>query len=307
MSTTEQNAELELEQPPADAVEGRTSHERTFDVELAEGDGRTIDARIAPYDAPALVADPPDYRPYREAFARGAFEPQLRAAHSVKVWLNFEHDRGLRGIVGHATELVDREDGLHASFRVHENVDGDKALQLVNDGLLTGLSLEFAALRSKVADGIVTRVRAHIDKVSLCRSPAYPQAQVLAVREEPSGVSVVEFDRPAPLDEDRLAALGVDTKLRAIVNTPWDGSPSRWADAAAYCAACLIDDNPAGEPKVIARCHLPIREPGSGDVNANAVRNAMARVMQVQTSAANKTAARRRLEQLMSQIQNARA
>ena len=158
--------------------------ERTFEAELAAGDGRTIEARIAPYGVPATVSDPPTWTPYRELFAPGAFERQVTAPDRVKVWLNFEHEQGLRGIVGHGTELHDRADGLHGTFRVHENADGDKALQLVNDGILTGLSLEFVSRRSRVVDGVVHRLRVHIDKVSLCRTPAYTDSRVLAVRDD---------------------------------------------------------------------------------------------------------------------------
>jgi phage head maturation protease len=113
---------------------------RTFEtaVTASEGDGRTIEARIVPYNVEAIVVDLPpagDGIPYPEVFVPGAFERQLRAADRVKVWLNFEHEVGLRGIVGHGTELHDGEDGLYGTFRVHENADGDKALSMVRDGL----------------------------------------------------------------------------------------------------------------------------------------------------------------------------
>lgn len=170
---------------------------REFPVEFAEtGDGRTIDARIVPYNVPARVADPPDFTPYEETFLPGAFERQTRAADRVKIWLNFEHEQGIRGIVGHGIELHDRADGLYGSFRVHDNPDGEKALALVREGLLTGLSLEFAALRSRVVEGVTQRLRAHIDKVSLCRTPAFADARVLALREAQE-----EADAEAPAEE----------------------------------------------------------------------------------------------------------
>jgi HK97 family phage prohead protease len=229
MSTTD-HEELELGDPPLEAVEEHRVHVRAFEAELAEGDGRTIEGRIVPYEVPALVADDPRGRAYREQFARGAFVAQLRAPSRVRVLLNFEHDQTLRGVVGHAVALEDRFDGLHGQFRALPDADGDKALQLVNEGLLTGLSLEFAALRSRVVDGIVTRTRVRLDKVALCRFPAYAESQVLAVREQPNGgdddgdddegderqLEVVRFERieVAPLDGEllgRLEALGIET------------------------------------------------------------------------------------------------
>jgi HK97 family phage prohead protease len=321
VSTTD----VDLE-PPVEAIEEHGIHVRSFEADFAEGDGRTIEGRIVPYETPAQVADDPRGPVYREQFARGAFLAQLRAPNRVRVLLNFEHDQSLRGIVGHAVGLEDRFDGLHGTFRALQDGDGDKALALVNEGLLRGLSLEFAALRSAIVDGVVTRTRVRLDKVSLCRYPAYAGAEVYAVREDANRNNANDDDddgdegdgdegdgngggnayRVDPIDPEllsRLEALGVDTQLRAFVDRPWDGSPSRWPDAAAYCRSSLIDDNPAGEPKTIARCHLPIREPGSGDINVNAVSAALGRLNQVQTSPAKRAQARATLERLRAQIQ----
>ncbi len=86
----------------------------------------------------------------------------------------------------------------------------------------------------------------------------------------------------------------------AIVNTPWDGSESRWDTAESYCSSCLIDENPSGKPKVKGLCKLPVKEP-NGDLNANAVRNAAARINQVDASPAAKKAAMSRLMALKKQ------
>jgi HK97 family phage prohead protease len=190
------------------------------------------------------------------------------------MWLNFEHEQGIRGIVGHGVELEDRGDGLHGSFRVHENADGDKALQLVREGLLGGLSLEFVAMRSRTVDGIVQRLRAHIDKVSLVRFPAYEGAQVLAVREQPLEE---EEETPAPalraepmVDElaERLAALELEP-LRRIATTgkTWDGSPARFTDDQ-YKRSALFCRGGGDPPK--ADCSLPVLEP-DGTLNTNAL------------------------------------
>lgn len=180
---------------------------RTFDASVAEvGDGRTIDACIVPYNAVATVADPPpmgDGLPYQELFLPGAFERQLRAPDRLKVWLNFEHEQGLRGVVGHGTALQDRADGLYGTFRVHQNADGEKALELVNEGMLTRISIEFAALRTRTVDGVRQRMRAHLDRVALCRAGAYAGAEVLAVREE----IVVPDALPLPAFDPDLAQL----------------------------------------------------------------------------------------------------
>lgn len=243
---------------------------REFPVELTEGDGRTIEARIVPFNTPTRVADPPDYRPYTETWLPGAFDRQTGAADRVKVWLNFEHEQGIRGIVGHGQKLESRPDALYGVFRVHNNADGDKALELVREGLLGGVSLEAKALRSNQRDGIVERVRAHLDKVSLCREPAFVEAQVLAVREAAT-VDEAEEEQapPEPSEvEQALARIGYEPLLkRAVTRKPWDGSASRFTDEQ-YLRSCLIDRGGDAPPK--ERASLPVLEP-NGDLNANAL------------------------------------
>ena len=53
--------------------------------------------------------------------------------------------------------------------------------------------------------------------------------------------------------------------VRRAVETveSWDGSASNYADAAAYCKACLIDVNPSGSEKKTSLCKLPVKRPGS--------------------------------------------
>lgn len=86
-----------------------------------------------------------------------------------------------------------------------------------------------------------------------------------------------------------------------FTSKPWDGSASRFKDTDAYCASCLIDDNPAGEEKVQALCHLPIAEP-DGTINENAVHNAVARLMQTKTSPTNKKKAASKLKSIYGQM-----
>jgi HK97 family phage prohead protease len=177
--------------------DGRPILVREVPLEIADGDGRTLEARIIPYGESATICDPPDYEMQQERFAPGAFDRQINAAHRVKVWLSTMHEQGLRGIVGHGEKLEDREDGVYATFRVHENPDGDKALQMVRDGLLPAMSVEFVDLQSVKRAGFVERVRAHLERVSLVQVGAYRGAEVLALREPP-----IELPRiPALADE----------------------------------------------------------------------------------------------------------
>lgn len=276
---------------------------REFAVDLQEGDGRTVDLRVVPYNQVARVADPPDYKPYDEMWIPGAFERQLAAANRVPVFLSFEHEKGLRGIIGHGTDLREEPDGLQGTFRMHENADGDKALGMLREQLLGGVSLEAVALRSQKRNGIVERVRGHLDKVTLCRPglEAYKGAQVLAVRTEPPPA-------PEPMADElleRLAHVGYEPLLlRAVVRKPWDGSAARYTDEQ-YQAACLIDRGGDQPPK--ERCSLPVLEP-NGDLNANALPAAAAALSGGRTplqgvTAAMKAAAARKLIRYYRQAQ----
>lgn len=158
---------------------------RTFEPSIeVDADGRNLELLCAPFDVATEVADPPDWQPYLEAFERGAFAGATRAPN--RVLLDFEHDRGMSGLLGHAAELREESGGLYGRFRVTEHPDGDKALSLVREGILTRCSVAFAPLRSRRSgSGVVQRMRVHLDRVSLCRVGAYSEAQVLAVRTAP--------------------------------------------------------------------------------------------------------------------------
>lgn len=276
MSTTAEDLEVIV------GPEARVKLVRGFELPLEDAwDGRTLDVRIVPYNEPATVADPPDFRAYREMFVPGVFARQLSTPGRDKVWLNVEHEQGFAGAVGESLKFRDQQDGLHGSFGVDAGPKGDQVLRLVASGFLAGLSLEFAAIASRRVDGVVHRIRGQLDKVSLCRYPAYESAQVLALREEPE----LEADQqpppppspapPPPRDlarssaiDELLASVGVEPLHRASkTSAPWDGSPARFTDEEYQRSTlfCRPGDAPPKE-----RCSLPVLEPG-GTLNVNAL------------------------------------
>ena len=114
------------------------------------------------------------------------------------------------------------------------------------------------------------RVRAQLDKVSLCRYPAYEAAQVLAMREDVPAAepaTVFTFERSADVDA-RLAVLGFEPLHRvATTEKPWDGSPARFTDEQ-YERSTLFC-RPGDEPPK-QRCSLPVLEP-DGTLNTGAL------------------------------------
>ncbi len=279
----------------AESVSQREVLVRTFAVESQALDGRTLTVRVVPFDETATVADPPDFRPYQEQFMPGVFERQMNAAHRVR--LRTDHagidssgarKSGLSGVVGRGLSLRESNGGVEAEFRFLNTSEADTALELVKDGGYDGVSAEFAPIKNtRTKDGVMQRVKAHLDSVALAVGPAYSKAEILALREEPVTIDE-EMLPPAPDEEllERIANLGVvipqDMALllsRAYTEAPWDGSASRFTTAEAYCNASAIDLNPAGGPKTKSACHLPYKEPG-GTINVNGVRAALSRIGQ---------------------------
>lgn len=262
---------------------------REFPVELEQtGDGRTLDVRIVPYNVPTRVADPPENIPYDEMWVEGAFDKQLNAANRVSVFVNVEHEQGIGGIVGRGSHLREVPgDGLHGTFRMLDHPDADKALQLVKDGDLTGVSLEFVPLKSVRENGIVKRMKARLVNIALVRPSgstggiqAYKDAGVLAVREQPLPEPEPDPEpEPTPEPEPQMVTdsgfadeilerVGIERMLtRSVTDRPWDGSPARFTDEQ-YQRSCLIDRSGEMPPK--QRCSLPVLEP-DGTVNSNAL------------------------------------
>lgn len=249
---------------------------REFQAELTPiGDGRTLDLRIVPYNRPTLVRDAggPEYK---EEWLPGVFDKQIKAPN--RVWVNVEHEKGFRGVVGKGAEFREAEDAFHGSVRIDDGPDGDKALAYVNEGILTGVSLEAIPIKSqRTKDGIVQRVKARLLNVALCRNPAFEDAMVLAVREAPEEEAELLPPPDSARADEVLARLGYEPLIsRAVVNRPWNGAASRFEDEE-YQRSCLVCR--PGDETVKERCSLPVLEP-NGDLNVNGMHAAASRLNQ---------------------------
>lgn len=213
---------------------------RKFTAALSAGEGRTVDLRIVPYgeriESNDGLGGVPRGVVYREEFVAGVFDHVLNAPN--RVLLDFEHDDRVEGIVGRGLSLASRADGFYGSFKLLATSAGDTALELVREGVLGGASVECLFQRSvRGADGVVRRVRARLDKVALCREPAYSGAVVLGVRTLPDVEPELVLDEsllPIPFDPAlalRIQALGITLPDRLIpdpsqTDTSPDGDPS---------------------------------------------------------------------------------
>lgn len=204
MSTAEIHEQDPETRPEAGLVvdgDGGVLH-RTYEARLTPGDGRTVDVRIVPYGERITHNDGfggvAKGVPYQEEWAPGVFSHQERAAN--RVLANFEHQQDLGGVVGHGIALREGPDGFYGSFKMHETPDGEKALMLVREGVLGGVSVEARPVKNvRTESGVVRRVKAHLHAIAFTRFPAYASAKVLAVREEPA----ITFDEEMlPVETD---------------------------------------------------------------------------------------------------------
>ena len=229
MSTVEHEAALEAADTQDTERAERPVLRREFAAEIHRGDGRTVDVRVVPYGETITHNDGlggvPKGVDYSEQWMPGVFAHQLSAANRVVG--NVEHERGIGGMVARAVALRDVPgDGFHASFRMLKGQDGDKALELIEEGVLDGVSLEAAPVKSVKAGGVVQRVKANLFGVAFTRFAAYSGARVLAVREEPMLLEETEtFPDMDPELVARCRQLGIRLPQRFEAH-PQTGTPA---------------------------------------------------------------------------------
>ena len=152
----------------------------TAEIEIRD-DGRTLDVLAVPYDRATRVGG------IVETFTRGSFPDAVADPSKVKLLAGHDH-QGLP--LGRAVTVVDDPAGLRASFHVSATQAGDDALTLVRDGALTAVSIGFipepSGDRWNTSRTQVVRTRARLVEVSLVAVGAYPDAQVLALRQDSS-------------------------------------------------------------------------------------------------------------------------
>lgn len=156
-----------------------------------EGDGRTVEGRVVPWDTPAALFGDRVF----EVFRRGALTRDLNAKRQTGVPLYLTHNS--RSLIGRSIDHEDREDGHHMQFRVSETPQGEEALTLIRDGVLHSFSIGFIPMPDKTkiideADRKVTyeRQQVKLDHVALVPNPAYRTARVLSLRDGLEGLDV---------------------------------------------------------------------------------------------------------------------
>jgi phage head maturation protease len=168
------------------------------DASLADVDvkQRIIDLIAVPWNQVAMV--PWRGEMWAEMFRRGAFDGL--EDHAGRIRVNRQHIEG--DTVGKVIELEPSAGvGMLGRVRIAKTLRGDETLQLAEEDMLSPSIGYYVKLPSdvNVDKRNKTRevMRAFLQHLSLVETPAYEGAQVLAVREAPSGLTVAETPLPA--------------------------------------------------------------------------------------------------------------
>lgn len=161
-----------------------------------EGDGRTLEGYIVPWDKPAVVSRPiPGY----EVFKRGALNRSLTERKKPIPLLGLHSEDRPIGLLERSH---DDETGQWGEFRLFDTEAAREARELVREGIWRGLSLGGFGVPArtevrKATDGknLVVRSEIRLDHVGLVRTPAFEDAKVLALRSADNNAAVIAAAR----------------------------------------------------------------------------------------------------------------
>lgn len=120
----------------------------------AEGDGRTIEGVLFPYNQPSLVGAAEEFPGFAEQFAPGAFDSWLASRDESSPAVPIV-DRHNGRVIGAAREFESRPDGLHFRGRVFGSQRAAEFVEAVREGV-NGVSPEFLIGKYRKMSGVVT-------------------------------------------------------------------------------------------------------------------------------------------------------
>lgn len=166
-------------------------------------DGRTLVARLLRWNTVNEVSDD-GVRVYRESWLRGSFARTIEtAAQKGKKFPLFAihpllHPGTLP--IGASGDIVERDDGPWMTAKISKTTAGDEMIELIRDGAVPGVSVGARILKSRMVEGVVQRVEAALNEVTLTAFPALEGAEILALRSALKPAA--EQKKPSPLREE---------------------------------------------------------------------------------------------------------
>ena len=166
--------------------ERQFGEERVFTTEMrvVDVDRKTFTGRAAPFDKWTPINGS-----YLERLVADTFADSVTRGRGQSAPLLERHDHK-KWPIGKPVEWRTDSDGLYATWEIDTGSErGAEAYRLVSEGFVRGLSVGFTGSPDDDIDTEgdvtrITRINNPLHEVSLVSVPAYPDAQILAVRSE---------------------------------------------------------------------------------------------------------------------------
>ena len=113
---------------------------------------------------------------HKERFAPGS----LRMASTVHLDLNHDRERAVAWHPGGGLELADRGEALELTAELPPIPAADRALDEIRTGKVTGLSVEFQAVKESRVGGVRVIEEALLTGVGIVARPSYEGARIEA-------------------------------------------------------------------------------------------------------------------------------
>jgi len=168
------------------------------EIEAADLEARTLSGRIVPFGE---VGSPKNSLGVRGVMFRPG---SINVVEASQIKLNREHER--TSLIGKASHIEAREDGLWATFKVANTTAGNDALQEAVEGLRTSFSIEASIESFERINDIAEVTAATLTGTAHVAYPAFSSAQITEVaasedEEQTSDSEQAEADVPPNQEE----------------------------------------------------------------------------------------------------------
>ena len=138
-------------------------------VESADTERRIIAGKIVPYESVGNTSAGP------VMFAKDSID--IGDPGKIKMLMQHKADKP----VGRMQKFNKAEDGIYASFKISASMQGQDALVLAAEDLISGMSVGVEVIKSQQKKDYIYVTKAQLKEVSLVESPAFTEAQVTKV------------------------------------------------------------------------------------------------------------------------------
>ena len=138
-------------------------------IQSADGERRVIAGKIVPFETPGNTSVG------KVVFAKGSID--VGDPGKIKMLMQHRNDKP----IGRMQRFNEEEDGIYASFKISASMQGQDALVLAAEDLISGMSVGVEVIKSQQKKDYIYVTKAQLKEVSLVESPAFTEAQVTKV------------------------------------------------------------------------------------------------------------------------------